>query len=160
MTPAEHQVETKIANLGLTAPRITAQEIDALMKDVTYHHHLIPGTTTILATAIMPSGFTLATGESACASPENFNLKLGIEIAIGKAERLARDELWKLEGYRLKQTMHEIHQTLGRNAIKQARDSLGGSAASKPGPPSPCCVGASCTGACGSSPAPTPGTGA
>lgn len=151
MTPAEKQVETKIANLGLSAPRITPQHIDALMKGVTYSTHHVPGTTTVLATAIMASGFTLVTAESASASPENFRLQLGIELAISKAERLARDELWKLEGYRLKQTMHEIRQDVGRNAIAQARETLKASPAAD-AVDAPCCIGPACTSACGSSP--------
>jgi len=31
MTPDEQQIETKIASLGLTAPRITPQRIDSLV---------------------------------------------------------------------------------------------------------------------------------
>jgi len=150
MTPEEHQIETRIANLGLNAPRITPQRIDALMQAVTYSTHHVPGTTTVLATALMPSGFSLVTAESACASPENFNVTLGIEIAIAKAERLARDELWKLEGYRLKQTLHELKQDIGNAAIAQAREAL--SASPVDPAPAPCCIGAACTGACGSSP--------
>lgn len=121
MNRDEQQIETKIAALGLTAPRITPQHIAKLLEGVGYHTHVIPGTTTILATAIMPSGFTLATAESACVSPENFNLQLGIEIAITKAKALAADALWKLEGYRLKQTMHEIKHDHGRAALDRLR---------------------------------------
>jgi hypothetical protein len=121
MNHAVPSIETKIADLGLTAPRITQSHIAKLLEGVGYHTHVIPGTTTILATAIMPSGFTLATAESACVSPENFNLQLGLEIAITKAKALATDALWKLEGYRLKQTMHEIKHDHGRAAIESMR---------------------------------------
>jgi hypothetical protein len=121
MNRDDQNIETIIAALGLNAPRITPHHIAGLMAGVTYHTHLIPGTTTILATAIMPSGFTLATAESACVSPENFNLQLGIEIAITKAKALATDALWKLEGYRLKQTMHEIKHEAGQAAIDRMR---------------------------------------
>jgi len=124
MNRDDQNIETKIAALGLNAPRITPQHIAGLMAGVAYHTHVVPGTTTILATAIMPSGFTLATAESACVSPENFNLQLGIEIAITKAKALATDALWKLEGYRLKQTMHEIKHEAGQVAISRMRASV------------------------------------
>ena len=139
MTPAEQQLETKIASLGLNAPRITPQRVDELMAGVQYSTHLVPGTTTVLATAIMPSGFTLCTVESACASPANFKLQLGIEIAIRKATDKARDELRRLEAYRLSQTLHEIKQGNGERALETIRETIASGG--------------------GSSPAPSPGTG-
>ncbi|ASN72217.1 hypothetical protein 3S15_30 [uncultured Caudovirales phage] len=151
MTPAEQQIETKIVSLGLTAPRITPQHIHKLLEGVNYHTHVIPGTTTILATAIMPSGFTLATAESACVSPENFNLQLGIEIAIRKAKDAAIDALWKLEGYRLKQTMHEIKQEAGQAALDRMRatvaaDKQASTCGHLSGDPSACaCPGGLCS---------------
>jgi hypothetical protein len=43
------------------------------------------------------------TGESACASPDNFNEKLGRDVAFQKA----KDKIWPLEGYLLKQALSE-----------------------------------------------------
>jgi hypothetical protein len=107
-----------------TSLRVTRQIIEKLLEGVSYHTHLVPGTTTILATAIMPSGFTLGTAESACLVPEDFKLQQGIEIAIAKARALAVDALWQFEGYRLKQTMHELKQDHGRDAIERMRESV------------------------------------
>lgn len=124
MTPAEQQIETKIARLGQSGPRITAQHIHKLLEGVKYSTHLVPGTTTILATAIMPSGFVLATVDSACADPAEFNLVTGIEIAITKAKGAAITALRSLELYRVRQTMHEIRQEAGQDAIDRMRATL------------------------------------
>lgn len=98
----EEQVEQEIQEKGLNAPRVTPGQIEALMQKVSYHVHVVDGTTTTIAVAIMDNDFTLATGLSACASPENFDEELGRKIAIDDAATKARNELWKLEGYRLK----------------------------------------------------------
>lgn len=96
------EMERDIEALHLTAPRVTPEQIDALMAGVTYHTHVIPGTTTTVATAIATNGFTLAIGMTACADPANFNEEFGAKYAIRDAESKARAELWKLEGWRLK----------------------------------------------------------
>lgn len=48
------------------------------------------------------NGFTV-TGESACASPENFDAEIGRKIA--RANAVAK--IWPLEGYLLKQALHD-----------------------------------------------------
>lgn len=55
---------------------------------------------------VLENGFTV-TGESACASPENFNEEIGRKIAYENAI----DKVWLLEGYLLKQTLHEQAQS-------------------------------------------------
>lgn len=105
MTDQQHidaEMEREIQTLGLTAPRVTPDQIDALMRGVRYEVQVVPGTTTTLATAIAANGFTLAIGMTACADPANFNADLGAKYAIKDAEAKARQELWKLEGWRLK----------------------------------------------------------
>jgi hypothetical protein len=99
-------MERDIEALDLTAPRVTPEQIDALMAGVTYHTHVIPGTTTTVATAIATNGFTLAIGMTACADPANFNEEFGVKYAIRDAESKARSQLWKLEGWRLKCELH------------------------------------------------------
>lgn len=96
------EMEREIQTLELTAPRVTPEQIDALMAGVTYDVHVIPGTTTTIATAIAANGFTLAIGMTACADPANFNAKFGAKYAIKDAESKAKAMLWKLEGWRLK----------------------------------------------------------
>lgn len=87
------------------APRITVDEIDALCKDLVIHAHHFPGTTTTVAVATLPDGFVVATGHSACISPENFNQHIGEQIASDNARAAARSKLWELEGYLLRASL-------------------------------------------------------
>jgi hypothetical protein len=103
---SDKQMEQDILDLGLTAPRVTPEYIDALMESVTYAVHVIPETTTTLATALL-DGFSLATGQTACVDKENFNKKLGAKYAIESAKSLAKNKLWELEGYHLKKKLEE-----------------------------------------------------
>jgi hypothetical protein len=96
----EAKVEEQIKAKGLTAPRITPADIDASIAAEAYH--VFPGTQTTVCCLTLHNGFTV-TGESACASPENFNAELGRNISRDHA----RDKIWALEGYRLKQKLHE-----------------------------------------------------
>ena len=51
---------------------------------------------------VLRNGFTV-TGESACASPENFDAEIGRTIARENAV----NKIWMLEGYLLKQKLSE-----------------------------------------------------
>ena len=100
--------EKELKELGLMYPRVTKEQIDNLMNQVEYHTHIVSGTTTTIATAILPIGiskFTLAMTKSACVDPRNFNAKLGADYAIQDCVNAARDKLWELEGYFLAQKM-------------------------------------------------------
>ena len=98
-------LEQQITALGLTAPRITSDQVDALVEKLNYHTYVIPGTTTTVAAAMDPLGFVVAIDSASSVSAENFNEKLGRNAAIAKAKTAAHKELWKLEGYRLKQNL-------------------------------------------------------
>lgn len=98
-------LEQQIKSLGLTAPRVTLAQIDAIVERLSFHTYVVPGTTTTIASAIDPEGFVVATGLSACVSAANFNEVIGRNAAISKAKSSARDELWKLEGYRLSKNL-------------------------------------------------------
>ena len=50
----------------------------------------------------LENGFTV-TGESDCVSPENYDKEIGENIAFANA----RDKIWQLEGYLLKQKLYE-----------------------------------------------------
>lgn len=52
---------------------------------------------------VLRNGFTV-TGESACASPENFDAEIGRKIARENAV----NKIWMLEGYLLKQRLSEV----------------------------------------------------
>ena len=97
----DQAVEQEIQAKGLNAPRISPHLIGALMARVSYFVVVPEGTTSTFAHAYLDGKFHLATGHSACVSPENFNAEIGEKIALGKAEAAAKDKLWELEGYRL-----------------------------------------------------------
>lgn len=106
----DQTIEQEIQAKGLTAPRISKDQIDALMARVSYFVIVPDGTTSTFAHAYLDQKFHLATGHSACVSPENFNAETGEKIAMGKAEAAARDKLWELEGYRLYACLHDNTQ--------------------------------------------------
>ncbi|MGV3581926.1 MAG: Gp49 family protein [Methylophilus sp.] len=94
----EQQVEKEIQAKGLTAPRLTPDLIDATIKSEQYH--VFDGTQLTVCCLTLKNGYTV-TGESACASPENFNAELGQQIA----KKNAREKIWALEGYLLRETL-------------------------------------------------------
>lgn len=51
---------------------------------------------------VLRNGFTVV-GQSACASPENFNAEIGRQIA----RKDAIEKIWPLEGYLLRQRLHD-----------------------------------------------------
>ncbi len=89
------QVEQEIQSKGLTAPRITPARIDEVIVGEQYH--VFECTTLTVCCLHLENGFTV-TGESACASPENFDIELGKKIAKDNAKQ----KIWALEGYALR----------------------------------------------------------
>ena len=99
----EKEIEQEIQDKGLNAPRLTPGLIDAAIADEDYH--VFGDTCLTVCCLTLQNGFTV-TGESACASPENFNAEIGRKIA----RENARNKIWVLEGYLLKQNLHEANQ--------------------------------------------------
>jgi len=97
---SEQEIEKEIQDKGLTAPRVTPERVDEVIAGEDYH--IFPGSQLIVCCLTLENGFAV-TGESACASPENFNAELGRKIARNNA----RDKIWAFEGYALKQKLHE-----------------------------------------------------
>ena len=94
----ETTVEQEIQDKGLTAPRITPQHIeDTIVRE---EFHVFGGSTLTVCCLTLRNGFTV-TGESACASPANFNEEIGQRIA----RENAKQKIWALEGYLLKQSL-------------------------------------------------------
>lgn len=94
------QMEQEIKDKGLTAPRVTPESIDAVINDAQYH--VFDGSCLTVCCLTLKNGFTV-TGESACASPKNFNAELGRKIS----HQHARDKIWALEGYLLRERLHQ-----------------------------------------------------
>ena len=96
----DQEVEAAINRKGLTAPRITPAHINATVKSTQFH--LFPDSQLTVCVLTLQNGFTV-TGESACASPENFDEEIGRGIAL----KNAKEKIWALEGYLLKQRLFE-----------------------------------------------------
>lgn len=115
----EQQIEQEIQDKGLNAPRLTPDHIDSKIKAVEYilprdvckrdngvevFDAPLPLQTLTFCILTLENGFTV-TGESACASPENFDVEIGKKIAYDNA----REKIWLLEGYLLKEKLnHQI----------------------------------------------------
>jgi len=105
----DQTIEAEIQAKGLTAPRVTPEEIDALEERVLFTYAVI-GTSTFCH-AFLDGTFFLVSGHSACVSPENFDAELGRRIAFENVQKPMRDKLWELEGYALRSKLADT-QTL------------------------------------------------
>lgn len=79
-------------------PTVTEESIDEVIVNTQYFH--FEGTTVTVCLLELKNGFHVL-GESACACPENFNVTTGRKYAFDDA----RNRIWKLEGYLLKQRL-------------------------------------------------------
>ena len=103
MSANEAELEKSIQDKGLNAPRLTPALIDAAIAGEQFH--VFEGSQLTVCCLTLQNGFTV-TGNSACASPENFNAEIGQDIA----RKNAREQIWQLEGYLLKQRLSESSQ--------------------------------------------------
>ena len=93
-------IEKEIQEKGLTAPRVTPDQLEQVI--VSEQFHVFDGTTFTACLLTLKNGYTVL-GESACASPENFNAELGRKIARDNA----KNKIWALEGYLLRSKLSE-----------------------------------------------------
>ncbi len=63
-------------------------------------YHVFTGTTMTVCALTLRNGY-IVTGESAAASPENFDQAIGRKIARDNA----RNKIWALEGYLLREKL-------------------------------------------------------
>ena len=114
----DQEIEQEIQAIGLTAPRVTPQDIEANIAGEHYFtaangidgERVASGAPTYcyekslglltFCVLVLRNGFTV-TGESACASPENFDADLGRKIA----RQNAVGKMWPLMGYALKERL-------------------------------------------------------
>ena len=107
-------IEQQIQDKGLVAPRITLADIEANIAsehyftaadgcagrcnmNVSQDGWVEPLRLLTFCVLVLKNGFTV-TGESACASPENFDAEIGRKIA----RQNAINKVWPLMGYELK----------------------------------------------------------
>lgn len=100
---SEREIEAAIVKAGKTAPRLKPEDIDAAIKSEAYYR--FPGTTLTVCCLTLVNGFTVS-GESATASTENFDEGIGRQIA----RENARNKIWTLEGYILKDKLYWLEQ--------------------------------------------------
>lgn len=115
----DQAIEQEIQAKGLTAPRITPADIEANIASEHYFtgeeacdsrssEEIVHASADLImvqrslslltfCVLVLRNGFTV-TGESACASPENFDAELGRKIARQNAVA----KVWPLMGYELK----------------------------------------------------------
>lgn len=98
MSKNEAQIEEEINAKGLNAPRLSPCDIDAVIVSAQYH--VFPGTTMTVCALTLRNGY-IVTGESAAASAENFDEEIGRQIAWQNA----RNKIWSLEGYLLRERL-------------------------------------------------------
>ena len=91
----EQAIEQEIQDKGKTAPRLTPEDIDNTVVDEKYH--VFEGTTLTVCVLVLRNGYTV-TGESAAVSKDNFDEEIGRKIA----RENARNKIWQLEGYLLR----------------------------------------------------------
>lgn len=126
MSYSDSVLELEIQAKGLTASRVTPKHIEDVILSEHYftaqngfHGEQLermyadeilngPDALSLLTFCVLTlqNGFTV-TGESACASPENFDAEIGRKIA----RENAINKVWMLEGYLLKQHLHEEKQS-------------------------------------------------
>ena len=118
----DQAIENEIQQKGLNAPRITPTDVEANIAEEHYfraidgiHGAEVPAYTPVAGDAlslltfcvlILRNGFTV-TGESACASPENFDAEIGRKIARQNAVQ----KVWPLMGYELRSELQKIGNT-------------------------------------------------
>lgn len=95
--------EQEIQRKGLTAPRLTPLLLEA--KIVKAEYFVFPASQLTVCNLTLQNGFNVV-GESACASPENFDAEIGERIARANAVQ----KIWALEGYLLKEKLFQAKQ--------------------------------------------------
>lgn len=119
MSKDEQGIEKEIQAKKLNAPRLNPAHIDAQIigemyltptgrdKAITVSAEVGPLVQESLQCVticilVLQNGFTVV-GTSACTSPQNFDAEIGRKIA----REDARDAIWRLEGYALRNRLHE-----------------------------------------------------
>lgn len=95
MPRSEQEIEEALQSKGLNAPRLSPTIINEQIVSEDYHR--FPGTTLTVCCLTLRNGYNVI-GESASASPENYDEEMGRRIAKDKA----REKIWALEGYLLR----------------------------------------------------------
>lgn len=99
----DNLINTAMIAKGLTSPRLTP---DGLRSLIVKEDYMIYKDTTLTVCFLTLKNGTILVGYDACCSKENFDKAIG-ELAAYEA---AFRQLWALEGYLLKETLHLVEQ--------------------------------------------------
>lgn len=97
--PTDAELEQEIQRKGLSAPRVTADQVEAAIAGETYT--VLPSGRTTICELTLQNGFTVR-GESSCVSIENFDAEIGRKVSRDDAKQ----KIWQLLGYALRERMH------------------------------------------------------
>jgi hypothetical protein len=137
------EIEQEIVAKGKTAPRITPDDIEANITSEVYFSaadgmssengfvagiksdadlEVVNAALNLMTFCVITlrNGFTV-TGESACASPENFDAEIGRKIARQNAVQ----KIWPLMGYALKCELAEQERVAGLSFVDRMQIELG-----------------------------------
>lgn len=128
MSSTEQQIEQEIQDKGLNAPRLTPRHIDAVIVEEHYFTaedgatnappdmcnrgefpHLAQITFCVL---ILKNGYKITGVNHSSVSPENHDPEMGRKLAYEDA----RNKIWELEGYLLKEKLYLQNSQIGSNA--------------------------------------------
>ena len=97
---SEKEIEAEIQDKNLNAPRLTPDDIDAVIVGETYT--VLPSGKVMVCELTLKNGFSVR-GDGATVSKANFNEEIGRKIS----RENARNKVWELEGYLLQQPIFE-----------------------------------------------------
>jgi len=97
----EQEIEQKLVDKGLNAPRLSPEKIDAVIVSESFT--VLPSGKCMVCELTLKNGFTVR-GESAAVSKANFDEEIGRDISRNNA----RDKVWGFEGYLLQQRLHDL----------------------------------------------------
>lgn len=94
----DQEIEKEIQAKGLTAPRVSLQQIEEAIQGETYT--VLPSGRATICEMTLKNGYVVI-GQSLCVSRENFNAELGQKIS----REDAKQKIWPLEGYLLREKL-------------------------------------------------------
>lgn len=103
MPKSEEELEQEIQASAKSTNRVTPGHLDEVIASEQFY--VFPGTTVTVCALTLKNGFVVV-GQSAAADPANFNEKIGQDVARDDA----RNKIWPLEGYLLRQQLFEKAQ--------------------------------------------------
>jgi hypothetical protein len=83
----------------MKAPSVSQYVVNCLVESLTFDTARVPNTSTTVATARLPGGFVVCTGENHTLSPATFEVQEGRRRAIDDAHIKARAKLMEFEAY-------------------------------------------------------------